>query len=109
VPARPASRDVVADEHGSRARDGAGDQALSSAAPGEATARVAAPPPVEPPRPIEAPGAHAMTLDFGGVHVPVLPGTQVEPPPGAKLVIEVDAEGRRYLRIGDGVRLGPLQ
>lgn len=50
----------------------------------------------------------AMVLDVGGVRVPVAPGMTVEPPPDATLSIEVDEAGRRFLRLGPGLRLGPL-
>ena len=108
-PTRPTDHPVRSADHEPRTRDGAGHRDPASTVSDETTLRAATASRVEPPRPVETPGAHAMILDFGGVRVPVLPGTQVEPPPGAKLVIEVDAEGRRYLCIGDGVRLGPLQ
>lgn len=55
-----------------------------------------------------APVAAGMTLEVGGVRVPLAPGTTVEPPPGATITIEIDADGRRFVSLGPGIRLGPL-
>jgi hypothetical protein len=49
-----------------------------------------------------------MTLEVAGVSVPLAAGMTVQPPPGARLVIEVDERGRTFLRIGSSIRLGPL-
>jgi DNA-binding Lrp family transcriptional regulator len=62
--------------------------------------------PVSPPS-IAAPGA-GMAMEVGGIVVPLQPGMSVQPPPGAQLVVEVDPDGRRYLRIDAAIRVGPL-
>lgn len=59
-----------------------------------------------PPLPVADPG---MWLDVGGIAVPLQPGMSVQPPPGAQLGVEIDADGRRYLRIDPSIRLGPLK
>lgn len=56
-----------------------------------------------------APVAATMVLEVGGVRVPLAPGMTVEPPPGATITIEVDADGRRYVKLGAGLRLGPIE
>jgi hypothetical protein len=60
----------------------------------------------------DAPGAvrpaAGMTLEVGGVRLPLAPGATVEPPAGATITFEVDAAGRRFVCLGPGVRLGPL-
>ena len=53
-------------------------------------------------------GGTGMSMEIGGVLVPLQPGMSVQPPPGAQLVIEIDPDGRRYLRIDASIRLGPL-
>lgn len=47
-------------------------------------------------------------MEIGGVLVPLQPGMSVQPPPGAQLIIEIDPDGRRYLRIDAAIRVGPL-
>lgn len=53
-------------------------------------------------------GGPGMSMEIGGVLVPLQPGMSVQPPPGAQLVIEIDPDGRRYLRIDAAIRVGPL-
>lgn len=59
------------------------------------------------PAPVLASGP-GMSMEVGGVLVPLQPGMSVQPPPGAQLAIEIDPDGRRYLRIDAAIRVGPL-
>lgn len=63
------------------------------------------------PRPLPAPAlavSTGLTIEVAGILVPLQPGMTVEPPPGAHLTVEVDPDGRRYLRIDAAIRVGPL-
>jgi DNA-binding transcriptional ArsR family regulator len=73
----------------------------------DAGAPIASAAPAPPERAAAGPGG-AMALEVGGVRVPLAPGMTVEPPPGATITIEVDAAGRRFVRLGAGLRLGPI-
>lgn len=62
-----------------------------------------------PPRAASAPGRPAAPRPASRAAPPVhIAGIPVELPPGVSLRIEVDAEGRQYVHIGEHVVIGPL-